>query len=294
MRHRVAGRKLNRTSAHRTATLRNLAQSLIEHGQIRTTLPKAKELRPFVERLITIAKKALEGDLSARRRVVQILGDRAIIPADQQEAYAEMSDATRAKVLRARSGRRHRTGEARPGTPFTAESVVRRLIETVATDYADRTGGYTRLIKLADTRIGDGSSLAVVQLVGNEEDPGSVTRPAPTARRRRSEARYAMAEKGSPRKLRAEAAARTKRKEKAAVESDADQEAEPADQAEADTADTADIADAADVADAADQAKVDETDQAEETPEDQDRDGEQQQAEGDAAEPDGPEDKPAE
>lgn len=241
MRHRVAGRKLNRTSAHRKATLRNLAQSLIEHGQIRTTLPKAKELRPFVERLITIAKKAREGDLSARRRVAQILSDRAVIPEDHQEAYEDMSDAARARVLRAKSGRRHRTGEARTGTPFTAESVVRRLIETVAKDHADRPGGYTRIIKLADTRIGDGAPLVVVQLVGHEESPGSVTRPAPTARRRRTEARYAMVEKGSPRKRRSEATARAEKRSKAPVRAedqvkrDADDQAkEPfAEQAEA-------------------------------------------------------------
>jgi large subunit ribosomal protein L17 len=238
MRHRVAGRKLNRTSAHRMATLRNLAQSLIEHGQIRTTLPKAKALRPFVERLITIAKKARDGDLESRRRVAQILADRAVIPADHQEAYEEMSDAARAKVLRARSGRRHRTGEARTGTRFTAESVVRRLIETVAADYDGRPGGYTRIVKLADTRIGDGSPLAVVQLVGQEEDPGSVTRPSPTARRRRTEARYAMAEKGSPRKRRAQTTARAERREQAAadVEEPEGEEAEQQEPAEAEDA----------------------------------------------------------
>ncbi|MBN1342201.1 MAG: 50S ribosomal protein L17 [Phycisphaerae bacterium] len=216
MRHRVAGRKLNRTSAHRMATLRNLAQSLFEHGQIRTTLPKAKELQPFAERLITIAKKAREGDLKARRRVVRILTDRAVIPADQQETYEGMSDAARDKVLRARTGRRHRTGEARPGTPFTAESIVRRLIEVVAADFVDRPGGYTRLIKLADTRIGDGSPLAVVQLVGQEEEPGSVRSPEPTARRRRSEARHEMLDKGlSPRQRRAETSAKAEKRAKA-------------------------------------------------------------------------------
>ncbi len=246
MRHRVASRKLNRTSSHRTATLRNLAQSLIEHGQIRTTLPKAKELRPFVERLITLGKRAREGQLPARRRIIQLLCDRAIIPADNQEAYDGMSDAARAKVRRARSGRRHRTGDARAGSPFTAESVVRRLIETVAADFADRPGGYTRIIKLADTRIGDGSPLAIVQLVGQEEDPGSVTRPRPTARRRRIEVRHDMAEHGSPRKRRAEAAARKKGKPAREAPKKPDEEGdvdEPSDQPESETpTDQADVA----------------------------------------------------
>lgn len=229
MRHRVAGKKLNRTTSHRTATLRNLAQSLVEHGQIRTTLPKAKALRPFVERLITMAKKAREGDLGARRRVMQTLCDRAIIPSDHRDAYEEMSDAGRAKVLRARTGRRHRTGEARPGTAFTAESVVRRLIETVAADFDDRDGGYTRIIKLSDTRIGDGTPLAIVQLVGQEEDPGSVRHPSPTARRRRAEGRYDMAENGSPRKRRGEAAARAERRSERAAQADQGQASESAD-----------------------------------------------------------------
>lgn len=220
--------------------LRNLAQSVIEHGQIRTTLVKAKEARPFVERLITLAKKAREGDLPARRRIIEILSDRAVIPADHREAYDGMSDAARAKVRRARTGRRHRTGEARPGTSFTAESVVHRLIETVAAEFEDRPGGYTRIIKLADTRIGDGTPLAVLQLVGQEEDPGSVRRPDPTARRRRTESRHTMAERGSPRQRRAEAAARAGKKAEPAPEVD-----EPAQDEEADASEPADQPDAA-------------------------------------------------
>ncbi len=221
MRHRMAGRKLGRTSAHRIATLRNLAQSVFEHGQVRTTLYKAKEAQPFVERLITMAKKARDGDLGARRRIIQVLTDRAIIPADHLEAYEEMSDAARARVLRARSGRRHRTGEARTGTPFTAESVVRRLIGTVAADYMDRAGGYTRIIKLPDSRAGDASPLAVLQLVGKEANPGSVTRPEPTARRRRVKARFEMIERGSPRKRRAAATAKAAKKAETAASGDA-------------------------------------------------------------------------
>ena len=73
MRHRVAGRKLNRTSSHRKAMFANMAASLIKHEQIKTTLPKAKELRPVVDRLITLGKR---GNLHARRQAMSILQDR--------------------------------------------------------------------------------------------------------------------------------------------------------------------------------------------------------------------------
>ena len=72
MRHGMAGRKLNRTSAHRKAMFANMAASLIKHEQIKTTLPKAKELRPFVEKLVTLAKK---GDLHARRIAISRVRD---------------------------------------------------------------------------------------------------------------------------------------------------------------------------------------------------------------------------
>jgi len=193
MRHRVARRKLNRTSEHRQALRRNMAQSLIEHGQIRTTLTKAKDLRPFVERLITLARKARGGNLAARQRLNAVLGDRAIIPADYREEYENMSDAGRQRILRARSGRRHRFGQARAGRKFTAISVVHHLISEVAGRYEDRPGGYTRIIKLGSTKRTDGAAEAVLQLVGQEESPGSVTRPEKTARKRRAESRYAAA-----------------------------------------------------------------------------------------------------
>src|SRR5438876_11057639 len=108
MRHRVALRKLNRTKEHRLALRRNMAQSLFEHGQIRTTLTKAKDLRPFAERLITLARKAHGGSLAARQRIESIMGDRAVISKENQEEYEAMSDPQRARVLRMRSGRRHR------------------------------------------------------------------------------------------------------------------------------------------------------------------------------------------
>jgi large subunit ribosomal protein L17 len=172
-----------------------MAQSLFEHGQIRTTLSKAKDLRPFVERLITLARKARGGSLAARQRLVALLEDRAMIPADYQGEYEDMSDAARQRVLRMRSGRRHRFGEARGGQKFTAISVVQHLIREIAGRYESRPGGYTRIIKVGRSNRTDGASMAVLQLVGEEESPGSVTRPEKTARRRRAERRYAAAAK---------------------------------------------------------------------------------------------------
>ncbi len=203
MRHRVHHRKLNRTAAHREALRRNMAQSLFEHGQITTTLPKAKDLRPFVEKLISLAIRSRRlgkagqraGSLAARRSINDLLTDRAVIPTEHRAAYEGMSDAARQKSLRMVSGRRFRTGEPKGRLVFTADSVTRRLIENIAPRYVDREGGYTRVIRLSDTRIGDSSRLAVLQLVGTEQSPGSLTKPRKSARRRRADARYAMAVK---------------------------------------------------------------------------------------------------
>lgn len=172
-----------------------MAQSLFEHGQIRTTLAKAKNVRPFAEKLITLAKKARQGDLEARRRIERALTDRAIIAKENQTEYDDLSRAKRQKVLRARSGRRYHTGEPKGGMPFTAESVMHRLINDIAERFADRPGGYTRLIHLSKTRIGDGGELAIVQLVGGEETPGSLAKPEKTTRKRRADRRYAAAAK---------------------------------------------------------------------------------------------------
>ncbi len=203
MRHRVRHRGLNRTSEHRLALRRNLAQNLFEHEQVTTTLPKAKTLRPFAEKLITLAVRVRKmrdarnraSELAARRAIHQLLGDRAVIPAEHQAAYDAMSDAARAKSLRMVSGRRYRTGEPRGRLAFTADSIMNRLVEKIAPRFDDRPGGYTRLIRMATRRLGDGSLLAMVQLVGNEQAPGTLTKPGQGARRRRADARYALAVK---------------------------------------------------------------------------------------------------
>ena len=121
MRHRVGGRKLQRTSSHRAALFRNMAAALIKHEQITTTTAKAKELRPYVEKLITLAKK---GGLSNRRL-----------------AHARLLD----------------------------ETQLTKLFDVLAPRYADRNGGYTRVIK-AGLRASDAASIAIIELVDRDFD----------------------------------------------------------------------------------------------------------------------------
>jgi len=147
MRHRVAGRILGRRTNHRRAMFRNMAVSLFTHGQITTTVPKAKAVQPFVEKLISAAKK---GDLHARRRVITTLGgDQVMVKHDEDE------DVTRNKY----------------GEIIGGPKVVKHLFEEIAPLYADRNGGYTRIIRLGKHRIGDATDLCVLQLV-REEDTG--------------------------------------------------------------------------------------------------------------------------
>lgn len=166
MRHRVYGRKLNRDTEHRRAMFRNLAAGLFEHGQIQTTLPKAKAVQPFAEKLITLAKR---GDLHARRQVVALLRDR--IMCDDEEKVE-----------------RNRYGEVRKGP-----KLVRHLFENIGPQYSDRDGGYTRIVRLAKRRIGDGTQLVVLQLVGTDVGPEIGSRMA--HRRRKADGRRDFARK---------------------------------------------------------------------------------------------------
>ena len=120
MRHGVAHRKLNRTASHRKAMFANMAASLIKHEQITTTLPKAKELKPIADKLITLAKK---GDLAARRQAISQIRD------------VEM---------------------------------VGKLFEVLGPRYAERHGGYTRVMK-AGFRFGDNAPRAVIEFVDRDE-----------------------------------------------------------------------------------------------------------------------------
>ncbi len=200
MRHRCVFRKLNRTMEHRKALRRNMAQSLFEHGAIRTTIAKAKELQPFAEHLITLAKKAKQGDLKARRRIHHLMGERYMIPKEHLGEYEDMSDADREAVRQTRSGRRHRTGEGKGATPFTSESIVHRLIQKTAERYQNRTSGYTRVIHLSKTRMGDQGEQAVLQLVGEEIVPTNVPKGGKSTRRRKADMRYAAVMKAAKKK----------------------------------------------------------------------------------------------
>jgi len=134
MRHRVAGRQLSRTSEHRIALRRNLAVALFEHETISTTIRKAKEVKGFAEKLITLARK---GTLASRRRAISILGDRDIIKEEQGQ-------------------------QVRKGT------IIGKLFSELGPRYLDRKGGYTRIIHLAKRRLGDNGELVLLQLVGSE------------------------------------------------------------------------------------------------------------------------------
>ena len=134
MRHRIAGGQLNRTGAHRIALRRNMAASLFEHETISTTLQKAKHVRSFAEKLITLAKK---GDLAARRRAISLLGNRNI----DEDVNDEVEN---------------------KGT------VINKLFSEIAPRYLDRPGGYTRIIRLSKNRLGDNGQLVLLQLVGAE------------------------------------------------------------------------------------------------------------------------------
>jgi large subunit ribosomal protein L17 len=119
MRHGFAGRRFNRSASHRKAMLANLAASLIKHEQIVTTLPKAKDLRPVVEKLVTLGKK---GGLAARRQAIAEIGD---------------------------------------------EAQVKKLFDVLAKRYAERQGGYTRVLK-AGFRHGDSAPRAVIEFVDRD------------------------------------------------------------------------------------------------------------------------------
>ncbi|MFA6134387.1 MAG: 50S ribosomal protein L17 [Phycisphaerae bacterium] len=136
MRHRVFGKQLSRNTSHRRSLRRNMAASLFEHGTIRTTTVKAKELRPFVEKLITVARV---NTLNARRMVISMLRDRDIVSVD-----GELADKT----------------------------VVQKLFDEIAPRYANRPGGYTRIIRLSERRIGDAGKQVLLQLVEDKTTRG--------------------------------------------------------------------------------------------------------------------------
>ena len=151
MRHRVAGRRLSRTSQHRLAMRRNLVASLIQHETISTTIEKAKEVKAFAEKLITLARK---GTLSARRRAITLLGDRDII--DHED-----------------------------GKPVKKGTLIGKLFSEIGPRYLDRPGGYTRIIRLSLRRLGDNGQVVLLQLVSPEETSKKETKAASKKRSRK-------------------------------------------------------------------------------------------------------------
>jgi large subunit ribosomal protein L17 len=148
MRHRVAHRKLGRKTEHRLALLRNLCTSLITHERLITTLPKAKELRPFAEKAITLGKRALVAEVPAGA-----LHNRRLAA-----AYFFSGNTNRVPD----------GGYKRPQAPRTAGvAALDKLFDEVAARFAERPGGYTRILKLG-TRRGDGAEMALIELVGSE------------------------------------------------------------------------------------------------------------------------------
>lgn len=129
MRHRNANRKLSRNTSHRRALLRNLVTSFLEHGRLMTTLPKAKEVRPLAEKMITLGKR---DNLAARRMV---------------HAY------------------------------LLKDAIAKKVFTTIAPKFADRKGGYSRIIKLGN-RKGDGADLAIIELLGSELEVKKAERAA--------------------------------------------------------------------------------------------------------------------
>lgn len=163
--HNIRGRQLSVDTEHRIAIRRNLVQSLFEHGKVRTTHPKAKEVKAFAEKLITLAKI---GTLAARRRVISYLNDRRVTDANQEFILNEK------------------------GNPTT---VVQKLFSEIAPKFQNRQGGYTRIIKLPQHRIGDGGSLVLLQLLTEENAPKGNTRKSAGLRRKRYTKRTEFAAK---------------------------------------------------------------------------------------------------
>jgi large subunit ribosomal protein L17 len=165
MRHRVAGRKLGRTTEHRIALLRNLSTALFEKEKITTTLAKAKELRPFAEKLVTLSKKET---LHARRQVLRQIHKR---------------------------------------------EVVAKLFDTLSARYAQRPGGYTRILKLGPRR-GDHAEMAIIELVGaaEVEEKAKPKKKAKVTKKKAKAKAKAKTKKSTTKKARASEGGETEKK----------------------------------------------------------------------------------
>jgi large subunit ribosomal protein L17 len=186
MRHRKRGRHLNRNAAHRRSLFRNLTRALVTHESIVTTLPKAKELRPFVEKLITLAKKAHTVTTAATGK------------GEAEEKKAKLQALHYRRMAMAQLGPVHGTAiwnkdedlvedPLNTSTKKSADTVLKKLFRELGPRYADRPGGYTRVMKQHYRRLGDAGATAVVELLKAGEkkvqvkarQPVAPTAPAP-------------------------------------------------------------------------------------------------------------------
>ena len=169
MRHKVSGKQLCIKEDHRRAMIRNLAAGLFEHGQIETTMAKAKMVQPFVEKLITTAKQKT---LASRRQVTARLPDRKVFAWIADPNVPEARKSSEFWELPAvESIEFNRYGEVRK-----APRLVEHLLTKVAPKFADRAGGYTRIVKLDKRRVGDGTDLVLHASLTSGSDPvASVT-----------------------------------------------------------------------------------------------------------------------
>lgn len=144
MRHSHAGRKLGVGSPQRTALLRSLTLAIIERPAITTTVARAKELRWFADRVVTLAKR---NDVAGRRQIVKLLGN--------TQTY--------------------RTGENR------VRNAIERLYGEIVPRYRDRQGGYTQLVRLAENRAGDNSSMCMIRYIPGKEEAAPKAKKAAKA-----------------------------------------------------------------------------------------------------------------
>lgn len=167
MRHRKAGRKLGRNATHRLSLFRNLTRALITHERITTTTPKAKALRPFVERIITLAKKA------------------AVVSDGSPEGRVKALHYRRQAI--SRLGPVHGTGvyEKNGDLAQVNDTVLKKLFNDIGPRFKARPGGYTRILKLHQRRLGDAGEQAIIELLkegetkSRKERPTAAPAPAP-------------------------------------------------------------------------------------------------------------------
>ncbi|MFA5864434.1 MAG: 50S ribosomal protein L17 [Phycisphaerae bacterium] len=169
MRHRIVTMKLARTTAHRRAMMRNLAAALFISGRIKTTIQKARFVRSFVEKIITLAKV---GNLAARRQVIAELQDRYIVDKDE-------TDVKRDKSLNI----------------VKAPKLIKKIFDQIAPKYAGVSGGYTRIIRLSERRIGDNGELVFLELTDPTQDKNTKKSKTGGNRKLKAQSRIALMNK---------------------------------------------------------------------------------------------------